>query len=417
MTDPQPLALDGGTPVRTRPWPSYDKGDVMIDEDDVRAAERAVRSRLLFRYDTRPFEETEVGQLEKEMAEFLDVPFALATTSGTTALSLALLGRGIGRGDVVGVPAFTFPGAASAAYLSGAEIRVIEVDDDLNMDMDDLARKLPDLDALIVCHMRGVASPIADIRRMVGADVVLVEDAVPVFGTTYAGRKLGTYGDAGCFSFQADKAISSGEGGLVVTHDQEAFERMARMAGTFEGRLRRHTDAHHLEQIIDERSEPILSWRLDEVRAALARVQLSRVDARHEAALANYAAVAEAIDAIPGWRRRACPGVPDGIAGDSLIVRPPDDVDALRVVDAVNAEGIEARLFNDPRKHNARCFVHWLFAFPGTTEEERYALAPRTADLLARSIDIQVSPVMVEGDREDLVRALSKVATNIWGAP
>ena len=412
------LALYGGQPIRTKPWPTYDKGFVMVDDDDVRAAEEVVRSRRLFRYDTRPFEESQAGQLELEMAKYLGARFAVATTSGTTALSLALLGHGIGREDTVAVPAFTFPGAASAVYLSGARLRLIEVDENLNMDVSDLATKLDGLSAVIVCHMRGVASSIEEIRRITAArGILLVEDAVPVFGTTYNGRMLGTFGDAGCFSFQSDKAICCGEGGLVVTPDQTAFERMARMAGTFEGRLRRHTDGFGVEKITDGREAPILSWRLDEMRAALARVQLRRASARHARALANYAAVSAAVDALPGWRRRVCPGAPDGIAGDSLIVRPPDDIDGHVIVEALRAEGIDARLFNDPLENNARCFLQWRFAFPHLSDDEVLALAPRTAALLSHAVDIPLSPLMTEEDRSDLVRSLEKVAGWLWAAP
>ena len=410
-SDNRRLALHGGAPVRTAAWPTYDNGTVFIDESDVQAAERAVRSQLLFRYDTRPYEETETGLLELEMADFFGTRFALATTSGTTALTVALLGSGVGPGDVVGCPAFTFPAAASAVAAAGAEIRLIEVDENLNMDVVDLADKIVGLSALIVCHMRGVASDIVEIKRLADENgVLLVEDAVPVFGSTYDGKMLGTFGQVGCFSFQADKAINCGEGGLVVTDDQETFERMCALTGTYEGRLKRHLDARGLPTLIDERSLPIMSWRMDEVRAAIARSQLAKSHERRSAAQRNYRLIADAVDTLADWRRRECPGVVDGIAGDSLIITPPPGVDATVVAAALRAEGIAARCLGDPTETNARCFWHWLFCFPGTTEEERTSMAPASAARLARAIDIPVSPLMTADDRADLIEALTKVA-------
>lgn len=404
-------ACTGGAPVRTAPWPTYDQGAVMIDEDDIRAAERAVRSQLLFRYDTRPYEQTETGMLELEMAEFLGSRFALATTSGTTALTLALMGSGVGPGDVVGCPAFTFPAAASAVAATGAEVRLVEVDENLNMDTGDLSTKLPAMKALIVCHMRGVASDIEAIKELTDHHgVILIEDAVPVFGTTYAGRKLGTFGAVGCFSFQADKAINSGEGGLVVTDDQETFERMCALTGTYEGRLKRHLDARGLPTLIDERSLPIMSWRMDEVRAAIARSQLAKSDRRRAAARRNHDLTAAAVDRLAGWRRRVCPTVGDGMAGDSMILFAPEGSDASALAAALRAEGIPGRCLGDPTDTNARCFWNWLFCFPGTTERQRKALAPRSATLLARAIDIPLSPLMTDTDRADLIAALGKVA-------
>lgn len=412
--DPR-LALLGGAPVRTEAWPTYDRGAVMVDEDDLEAAERALRSQLLFRYDVRPYDQTECGRLELEMAEFLGSRFALATASGTTALALALLGSGVGPGDVVGCPAFTFPAAPSAIGLAGGKTRLVEVDADLNMDVDDLAVKLPGMKALIVCHMRGVASDIVEIKRLADAyGVILIEDAVPVFGTTYEGTMLGTFGAVGCFSFQADKAINCGEGGLVITDDQETYERMCALAGTYEGRLKRHLAARGLPTLIDERDHPILSWRMDEIRAAIALSQLAKSNRRRAAAHANSRLVQSAVAGIDGWRVRQCPAAHDGVAGDTLILTPPAHVSATTAAAALRAEGIAARCLGDPTDANARCFWNWSFCFPGVSTEERRGLAPASAAHLDRAIDIPLSPLMTEQDRSDLAAALRKVATALW---
>ena len=134
------LALYGGLPVRTSQWPTYDKGDALFDEEDSKALIRTIESRRLFRYDNRPFCKTEVGLFENEVAEYFGVKFALAVTSGTTAIALALQGAGVGRQDFVACPSFTFAATPSAILLAGARPIIIEVDENLHFDVEDLKK-------------------------------------------------------------------------------------------------------------------------------------------------------------------------------------------------------------------------------------------------------------------------------------
>ncbi len=407
------LSILGGSAVRTRPWLTYDNGDVLIDEQDVAAAERAVRSQLLFRYDSRPHAETEVGQFEAAVAEFFGSQFVLATSSGTTALALALMGVGIGEGDVVACPAFTFPATPSAIKLTGAEMQLVEVDENLNFDIADLATKLsPRLRAIVVVHMRGVASNIEEIIEFADEhDIIVIEDAVPVFGSTYNGKMLGTFGKVGAFSTQSDKALNTGEGGLVITDDQITFERMCALAGTYEGRLQRHLTNQGLTAQIDERTLPILSWRMDEIRAAVGRSQLAKFPARRKAALRNLRLITRHLTAIPGLTVRQSPARGDGLAGDSLILMIDESLSlpAQFVATALRAEGISARCLGDPEDGNARCFWNWLFAFPGMHEREIRGLAPISATHLQSAVDIPLSPLMSRSDRDDLFAAITKV--------
>lgn len=407
------LALFGGTPVRTAPWLTYDHGDVMIDESDVLAAERVVRSRLLFRYDQRPHEQTEVGKFEAQCVDFFGSRFALATASGTTAIALALMGLGIGEGDVVVCPTFTFPATPSAVKLVGAQLQLVDVDEELNFDLDSLRANLhPRLRAIVVVHMRGVASNIEQIVEFAREhDLLVVEDAVPVFGVTHNGRKLGTFGDVGAFSTQSDKALNTGEGGLVITDDQEVFERMCVLAGTYEGRLNRHFPNDDCGPHVDERTLPILSWRMDEIRAAVAANQLAKFDERRDAAQRNFGQVAHELAVIPGLRVRECPSADDGVAGDALIltVTSGHAREAAFVSAALREEGIPARCLGEAADGNSRCFWNWLFCFPGNTEAEIKALAPRSVGILETAIDIPLSPLMTETDRRDLVGAVRKV--------
>jgi dTDP-4-amino-4,6-dideoxygalactose transaminase len=218
------LAVDGGTPVRTAPWPTYDKGDVYISPEDERAAIEAVRRKLYFRYDHRPYDQTCTGRLESRLAEYFGVPYVLACTSGTTAIALALLALELPPGSPVACPAFTFSATPSAIMLAGHRPLLVECDADLRLDVTDLRRALADgARAVVVVHMRGFADDMPAMCALATEYAVpVIEDAVPALGARLNGRLLGTYGRFGAFSTQSDKSLNTGEGGFLVTSDAQA---------------------------------------------------------------------------------------------------------------------------------------------------------------------------------------------------
>lgn len=232
------LAIDGGIAVRSRHWPTYDKGDTILDEHDEKELLTALKSKLLFRYDVRPLNETPVGRFERTVEEFFRVRHALAVSSGTTAISLALMSLGVKSDDEVALPGFTFAATPSAILLAGAKPVLIEVDENLNLDIEDLKRKYNQrMKALVVVHMRGSASDMASIMEF--ADSVglkVIEDVVPAMGVKFRGRYLGTWGHFGAFSTQSDKSCNTGEGGILVVNDDFLFAKTIVLSGAYEGR-------------------------------------------------------------------------------------------------------------------------------------------------------------------------------------
>ena len=136
-----PLAIDGGVPVRTAPWPTYDKGAVFVEPQDEEAAIRAIRSHLYFRYDYRPYDQTECGRLEAALCRYFGSKHALAVASGTAALALAIMAAPIPSGSVIACPGFTFSATPSAIVLAGCTPLLVEVDENLQLDIDDLRRR------------------------------------------------------------------------------------------------------------------------------------------------------------------------------------------------------------------------------------------------------------------------------------
>lgn len=404
------LAINGGERVRTAEWPTYDKGYVDLNHGDEAAALRAVKSRRLFRYDNRTHGETEVAQLENELADFFGSRYVLACSSGTTALALALLGAGIQPGDKVACPAFTFAATPSAIMLAGATPVVVEVDENLHMDPADLQAKLtPDVKAVVAVHMRGFA---CDIERLVDiADahgVPLFEDAVPALGVEVGGRKLGTFGRAGAFSTQSDKTINTGEGGFLVTSDRTLFERAVVYSGAYERQIERHTDPS--PPTVSDLSLPIFSFRLDEIRGAMARHQLVGLESRIATFQDNYRYVASHLESLEPIRLRQ-PVADDALLGESLNFRIPGATDEQLswFVEALCAEGIGARALGDDSRPNNRCFWNWRFVFPDETREETMDRYRRSATLLRETVDVPLSITLTKADCDELVAAVSKV--------
>jgi dTDP-4-amino-4,6-dideoxygalactose transaminase len=221
--------------VRNAPWPTYDKGAVFICPEDEAAAVRAIRSHLYFRYDHRAPKETECAILEEKLRGYFGSEHALAVSSGTTALALAIMAAKIPPGSLIACPGFTFVATPSAIVLAGCKPFLVEVDENLHLDLADLRRRwTPEIKAILVVHMRGFA---ADVKALCAfaADmgVPVLEDAVPAMGAELGGRKLGTFGVAGCFSTQSDKSLNSGEGGFLITDGRRAV----RPGGGVVGRL------------------------------------------------------------------------------------------------------------------------------------------------------------------------------------
>ena len=168
---------------------------------------------------------SEVTRLEGELRDVIGVRHALAVNSGTSALVAALVGAGVGPGDEVLVPAFTWVSTAAAPLAVGAVPVLVEVDASLTMDPADLARKItPQSRAVIPVHMQNLVCDMDPIMSLAAThELTVIEDACQAVGQRYRGRRVGSIGHAGCFSFNQYKNIRCGEGGALLTDDDGAF--------------------------------------------------------------------------------------------------------------------------------------------------------------------------------------------------
>ena len=222
------LAIHGGPPAKQNPDPPMYPGGMAIAAEEEEAVMEVLRAKRLFRYFGPGEAESQASQLEQTFAEMKGARYANAVTSGTAALICGLHGIGIGPGDEVIVPAYTWIASASAVVAVGGVPVIAEVDETLLLDPADVERKItPYTKAIMPVHMRGAPCPMDELVALANRrQLKVIEDVAQANGGSYKGRALGTFGDVGCFSLQFNKIITSGEGGMVITDDESIWKRV-----------------------------------------------------------------------------------------------------------------------------------------------------------------------------------------------
>jgi dTDP-4-amino-4,6-dideoxygalactose transaminase len=200
-----------------------------IGEEERREVLDVLQDQWLFRYgdESDPRFKRKVKLLEEEVCRTFGVSYGLAVTSGTAALITALAASGIGPGDEVIVPGYTFIASMSSVIMARAIPILAEVDESLTLDPDDVERRItPRTKAIMAVHMLGNPCDLDRLRYVAERHgLLLIEDAAQAFGGTYRGRHLGTMGKVGIYSFNIFKTINAGDGGMVVTDDTQLYHR------------------------------------------------------------------------------------------------------------------------------------------------------------------------------------------------
>jgi dTDP-4-amino-4,6-dideoxygalactose transaminase len=358
--------------------------------------ERLLSSGDLFRY-TAP-EGSPVALLEGEFAELMGARYALAVASCSAALFLSLKALDLPRGAKVLIPAFTFAAVPSAVVHAECEPVLVEVGENYRVDMDDFAAKLPGAGAVLISHMRGHTSDMDAILALCdAAGVPLVEDAAHSLGTTWHGRKIGTIGKIGCFSFQSYKLVNAGEGGMLITDDPELAARCVIMSGAYEHNWKKHPGLQN-SYMLWQNKLPLYNMRMQNLSAAVIRPQLPEVAGRVAKGRAGHDRVAERLNqsaylAVPP------PLAPEERAPDSIqfnLTGDWSDADARRFQAEAKRRGITVQIFG-LSEDNARAFWNWQFL--GETPD-----LPKTRAMLMRAGDVRL-PTRLTDEELDFIAA------------
>jgi len=272
-----------------------------IPEDAIDAAVAVMRHGRLHRYNTVAGETAEVALLEQEFAAMVGAKYCLAVASGGYAIATALRAVGVKPGDRVLSNAFTLAPVPGAIAAVGAEPVFVDVTEGLVIDLEDLAGKLDHARVLLLSHMRGHICDMDALMTLCdAAGVTVVEDCAHTMGASWNGVPSGRHGAVGCYSCQTYKHVNAGEGGLLVTDDPEVAARAIMLSGSYM-LYERHVDGPPPETFEAIKYDtPNISGRMDNLRAAILRPQVRRLDAQIAKWNARYQVVDDGLRDTPG---------------------------------------------------------------------------------------------------------------------
>lgn len=329
-----------------------------------------------------------VEEFERAFARYMNTADALAVTSGTAALRVALAAMNLAPGQEVIIPAFTFVATAEAVIEAGGIPVCVEVDDTLNMDPKAVEASIGSLTAaVIVVHMLGTPARLPEIARICDTkEISLIEDAAWGCGGSLHNRKLGTWGRMGAFSFDFAKTMTTGEGGMVVF----AKESDAIAARSW------HDHGHESNPAVprweDTRSASGFNFRMMELQGAVGLAQLAKLDTVIEKQRSAHAAIWQALSTLEGLKLR---NQPEGSYAtcDALVFEARDSQTARRCRDALLSAGGGTKIL--PEAVTWHFAAHWD-QMPTLVNQHPSGLRaafPLSEERLSRSVALPISAI------------------------
>ena len=331
---------------------------------------------------------------EEEFASYVGARHAIAVANGTAALHLACLGVGLHAGDEVIVPSLTFVATANAIRYTGAIpiFADIESEQDLDISVNSIKQKLTERTrAIMVMHYGGYACDMPAITELAKAHgLMIIEDAAHAIGSEIEGRKLGTWSNVGCFSFFSNKNMTTGEGGMVVTNDDSFVDKMRILRS--HGMTTMTWDRHRGHAWSYDVVELGYNYRIDEIRAALGRVQLSKLEQNNERRRSLSALYRERLEelipsiGIPFNKRR-------GISACHLLpILLPDGCDRVSFMEHMKSNGIQTSIHYPP-----------IHKFKTYTEGGEVYNLPITENVAGREVTLPLYPGLTDENVADVV--------------
>ncbi|MBE7048948.1 MAG: DegT/DnrJ/EryC1/StrS family aminotransferase [Ruminococcaceae bacterium] len=389
-----------------------------MGQEEVEAVRRVVESGELFRVNNAL---QEADKFEKEWRETIGTDYAILLSSGTGALISALAGLGVGPGDEVIVPGYTFMASASAVLAVGAIPVLAEINETMTLDPADVEKKISKhTKGIIPVHICGYPADLDSICAIAKKhNLFVLEDACQADGGSYKGKRLGSIGDAGAFSFNHWKLLSAGEGGALVTNNRKVYERA----------LIYHDGGAAFRPYTGDLTEPIFmgtQMRSSDIMGAIMRVQLTRMDGIIDDLRRVKAAMKERLAGCDLYKF-APSNDEAGDLGTTLPLQFHDAATARRFADAVN-DRIKGTLVADSGKHiyynwtplmehrGSHCDATNPYMLPqnqGLNMEYSDDMLPVTVDLVNRTYHVLLHCDWTEQDIENNAKMVLTICDEI----
>lgn len=381
-------------------------------------------SGILFRYnhDSLRNGHWKAKEFEAELAKFNKVSYAHAVSSGSTAVATAMAACGIGAGDEVIVPPFTYIATVEGALLGGAIPVFAEIDETLCLSPEGIKKAItPKTKAVILVHMCGSMAKIEEIVQICKEhNLLLIEDTAQALGASYKGKAAGTFGQMGCFSFDFFKIITCGEGGAIITNDKNLYH----LAEQFSDHGHDHIgDNRGMEQ------HPIIgfNYRIGEINAAIGLAQIRKIDQILEHQRKNKKALH---DSLAKFSQVSFRHIPDtqGDAATFMDFFLPDEATARAVVQALKNEGVGEftgiQYWWDNQYHYIRNWEHirslktpmkLVAHLLGTPQNYENLEIPKSNDLISRLISLVVKINWNDEQLATLTGRIEKALKSVLG--
>lgn len=366
---------------------------------------------VLYRYafDERRNYIYRVNEFEKKIAKKVGVKYAYCVCNGSAALKIALIGLGIKQGDEVITQSFTFIATVEAILELGAIPIIAEIDKSLNMDPIDLEKKISKkTKAIIPVHMAGVAAKMDEIVTIAkNYNIPILEDSAQALGGTYNGKKLGSIGNAGIYSLDFAKIITTGEGGILVTDDEKIFLKAREYSD------HGHEQNPNVPRGEDTRSRWGFNYKMTELQGAIGLAQLKKLDFILQKQRGNKYRIKNGIKDIPGIEFRGIPN-PKGDASDTLIFFVESRERASKFAKLLSKAGVGTKNLPDAIDwHFAGTWEHIFYNYPKYRGKNLEKIWGQSTNYVRRAISIPIMVYMTDERIDYLIQSIKDIAKKV----
>ncbi|MBE6885551.1 MAG: DegT/DnrJ/EryC1/StrS family aminotransferase [Ruminococcaceae bacterium] len=354
-------------------------GAYVFGAEETKEVMDVCEAKYLFRYGTDPAFRRKVFNFEDAFREKMGANYAVATSSGTGSLLCCLSALGVGEGDEVLVPGYTFIASISTIILMNARPVLVEIDDSLTVDPEDVEKKITEkTKAIVVVHMLGNPCKMDKIMEIAKKhNLPVIEDCCQACGASFGGQRCGTIGDMGAFSLNFFKTISSGDGGAVITNDFDLYE----------GAFGFHDQGHKPNRSgveVGNRSIVGMNMRMNELTGAVALAQTRKLDDILDTLRTKKAKLKKMIEGLDGFKFRTINDEGECATLLTLIF------DTKELADKFCAEvGSKTICHSGWHVYNN---MEQILAVDGGTRYHKHML-PQTDDILERAVNVSIGVV------------------------